>query len=200
MPAYVIFSDVALVQMARDYPANEGEFRRISGVGEHKLREFGDAFMGEIREHLRSNPRQTFRDEVASSPAKMGGSHHESVRRFRDGQSVEEIAAERGFVVGTILAHLGVAAEAGEEIDIDRFLTPEEQQEVEAAFAKIGWGNLTGVRDMLDSRFSYDVLRIFRSARRSGRAAANEDRPLTVQVSAPRGDSAAPAACAVSAS
>ena len=93
-----------------------------------------------------------------------------------------------------------LAAEAGEEIDIDRFLTSEEQREVETAFAKIGWGNLTGVRDMLDSRFSYDVLRIFRSALRSGQAVANKDRPLTVQVSEPRGDHSASSLYAAAAS
>jgi ATP-dependent DNA helicase RecQ len=48
VPAYIVFSDVALRQMARDYPRNEREFARISGVGEKKLREFGDVFLGEI--------------------------------------------------------------------------------------------------------------------------------------------------------
>ena len=48
VPAYIVFSDVALRQMARDYPANEREFARISGVGEKKLREFGDVFLAEI--------------------------------------------------------------------------------------------------------------------------------------------------------
>ncbi len=46
VPAYIIFSDVALRQMARDYPADAREFARISGVGEKKLREFGDVFSG----------------------------------------------------------------------------------------------------------------------------------------------------------
>src|SRR5439155_7530851 len=41
VPAYIIFSDVALRWMARNYPASDQEFARISGVGEKKLREFG---------------------------------------------------------------------------------------------------------------------------------------------------------------
>ncbi|HEY3930990.1 MAG TPA: RQC domain-containing protein, partial [Verrucomicrobiae bacterium] len=48
VPAYIIFSDVSLRQMARNYPANENEFARISGVGETKLREFGKIFLAEI--------------------------------------------------------------------------------------------------------------------------------------------------------
>lgn len=60
VPAYIVFSDVSLRQMARFYPANENEFARISGVGERKLAEFGKVFMTAISAHLRKNPRRTF--------------------------------------------------------------------------------------------------------------------------------------------
>ncbi len=63
VPAYIVFSDVALRQMARYYPANGEEFTRISGVGEKKLREFGDVFLVEIAAHLQSRPRQIFADD-----------------------------------------------------------------------------------------------------------------------------------------
>ena len=33
VPPYIVFSDVALRQMARNYPQSEAEFLRISGVG-----------------------------------------------------------------------------------------------------------------------------------------------------------------------
>ena len=59
VPAYIIFSDVSLRQMARYYPANEVEFARISGVGERKLAEFGSRFIAEIAAHRRANPTQS---------------------------------------------------------------------------------------------------------------------------------------------
>ena len=68
VPAYIVFSDVALRQMARDYPASEREFARISGVGEKKLREFGDVFLGEIAAYLQANPRQIFADDSFAAP------------------------------------------------------------------------------------------------------------------------------------
>jgi ATP-dependent DNA helicase RecQ len=71
VPAYIVFSDVALRQMARDYPASEREFMHISGVGEKKLREFGDVFLAEIAAHLQTNPRQIFADDsFAASPGR----------------------------------------------------------------------------------------------------------------------------------
>ncbi len=48
VPAYIVFSDVSLRQMARDLPKTEADFARINGVGEKKLREFGTVFMEEI--------------------------------------------------------------------------------------------------------------------------------------------------------
>ena len=55
VPAYIIFSDVSLREMARKYPTNSTEFRRIPGVGEQKLKDFGEAFLSEIRSHSAEN-------------------------------------------------------------------------------------------------------------------------------------------------
>ena len=60
VPAYIIFSDVSLREMARKYPANSSEFRRIPGVGAQKLKDFGEAFLSEIKSYLVANPRRTF--------------------------------------------------------------------------------------------------------------------------------------------
>ncbi|MDT0342561.1 ATP-dependent DNA helicase UvrD2 [Streptomyces litchfieldiae] len=40
-PAYAVFTDVTLMAIAENVPGTEGELSRISGVGAHKLRQFG---------------------------------------------------------------------------------------------------------------------------------------------------------------
>lgn len=60
VPPYIVFSDVALRHMARDYPSNHTEFLNISGVGQSKLAAYGDTFLAEIAAHLSQNPRQIF--------------------------------------------------------------------------------------------------------------------------------------------
>ena len=55
VPAYIIFSDVSLREMARKYPTTSTEFRRIPGVGEQKLKDFGEAFLSAIRSHSAEN-------------------------------------------------------------------------------------------------------------------------------------------------
>jgi ATP-dependent DNA helicase RecQ len=69
LPAYIVFSDVALRQMARFYPASDEDFTRISGVGDKKLQEYGVAFLGEIAAWLQTSPRQMFADDSFAVPA-----------------------------------------------------------------------------------------------------------------------------------
>jgi ATP-dependent DNA helicase RecQ len=60
VPPYVIFSDVTLRQIAREYPTNKQALSTISGVGEKKLADLGPAFLAEVASHLASNARQIF--------------------------------------------------------------------------------------------------------------------------------------------
>jgi ATP-dependent DNA helicase RecQ len=171
-PAYVIFTDAALQQMSRAYPTTPEAFRQISGVGERKLSELGAAFMREIAEHLKSSPREKFGRTEARLPRKpLGDSEYDTLRRFRAGQTVGDIARERGVKQTTVLGHLNAAADCGEELPLDAFVPLESQSEVAAAFEDLGWANLTGVHERLGGRYDYAALRIYR-ALRSGRVAA----------------------------
>src|SRR5437764_5613129 len=50
VPAYVIFSDVSLREMARRYPTTRKEFGEIPGVGERKSRDFAEVFIEASKE------------------------------------------------------------------------------------------------------------------------------------------------------
>jgi ATP-dependent DNA helicase RecQ len=168
VPAYIIFSDVSLRQMARNYPESESDFARISGVGEKKLREFGEVFLNEIALHLATNPRQMFAEESFTAPpvrkASLNDTTRETLRRFRADESVEQIAAARGFAASTIYGHLATAIEAGETIDVNELLTAEAQEQIAAAFKKFGFGNIGGARESLGNKFDYGLFRIYRAA------------------------------------
>lgn len=48
-PAYVVFSDKSLIDMAHSRPKTLDDFSRVFGVGTSKLEEFGQIFLDEIR-------------------------------------------------------------------------------------------------------------------------------------------------------
>ena len=49
IPAYVVFSNATLTDMAKKKPKTMWEFRKVSGVGELKTAWFGKAFLEQIR-------------------------------------------------------------------------------------------------------------------------------------------------------
>lgn len=55
MPPYIVFSDVSLKQMSILYPRDYESLRRINGVGEVKLKKYGDLFLEKIRDYLNYN-------------------------------------------------------------------------------------------------------------------------------------------------
>ena len=62
VPPHILFSDVTLRQMARDYPSSEQELARITGMSARKLQEFGRVVLAVIAGHLATHPRQMFAD------------------------------------------------------------------------------------------------------------------------------------------
>jgi len=174
VPPYIVFSDVSLRQMARFYPANERELSRVSGVGDRKLREFGEVFLREIAAHLRSNPRQIFADDSFAEPSvpmprrsRLTDTVRETLHFFRQGKSVREIAHLRGVKDGTIYSHLEEAMLAGEAINVKSLLTVEAQRDIAAALAKCGFGGLGGVMTALGGKYGYGECRIVRAAMQS---------------------------------
>jgi ATP-dependent DNA helicase RecQ len=170
---FVIFHDSTLRQMARACTASEEEFARIRLVGPKKAAEFGPHFLPEIAAHMQSQPRQEFVAPPAFSPpssatAPLSETAWATLRLFRAGQSVSDIASKRTLVESTIYRHLVDAVQAGEVIDLGRLATSEEQQQMADAFGKIGFGNLTGVHELLGGRIDFNVLRLYRAAQDRG--------------------------------
>jgi len=175
VPPYIVFSDVTLRQLARQYPADEAAFAGISGVGDKKRREFGTAFLAEIAAYLQAYPRQMFADDafvqpVATAEARRAGLHDSvfsTLRLFLDGKTIDQIATERSLTPGTITGHLADAIEAGETVDLSGLFTPGEKREVAAAFKQAGLGSLGPVFEALGGRYDYPRLRLARAAIRA---------------------------------
>ncbi|MBI3939362.1 MAG: ATP-dependent DNA helicase RecQ [Acidobacteria bacterium] len=49
LPAYIVFNDLSLMEMARLRPANPSELLAVSGVGEKKLAQYGEDFLKLLR-------------------------------------------------------------------------------------------------------------------------------------------------------
>ena len=158
VPAYMIFHDATLMAFMEQKPLNRQQMANISGVGQHKLEQYSDIFIGVIQEFI-NQQQQTVTDTVA-----------ETLSLFKNGISVEQIAAQRGLKPSTVYTHLSEAIEGGvialnavidlPETDIkqieDAILAlPEEQANM-----------LKPVFELFNEAYSYEVLRCVRAAMR----------------------------------
>jgi len=172
VPAYAIFSDVALRQMSAYYPQELESFSRMSGVGNVKLESYGQAFIEAIQTFLNDHPKQTFTNPPAlgSKPKErqkgVSGSVFESLRLFNDGMDLDSIAETRGFKRVTIEQHLAQAVEENLEIRDYEWFTEEEAAAMELAFNELGDDRLAPVREHLNQSVTYLQLNIYRAMRR----------------------------------
>ena len=52
LPAYIVFSNATLQDMASKKPTNIAEFLEVSGVGSYKAEQYGERFLAEIARYL----------------------------------------------------------------------------------------------------------------------------------------------------
>ena len=94
MPAFVVFSDASLLDMARRRPATMDEFLEVHGVGERKAVKYGKRFIQAIRKF----------EGMGSLP--QGTTYKETLLLHNAGVPLGEIAELKGVKVDTILSHI----------------------------------------------------------------------------------------------
>lgn len=92
-----------------------------------------------------------------------GESIGKSLELFKQGKTIAEIAAERNLAQTTILSHLAIAYQQGEEIDIDQFVEDGKQEVITQAFKKLGTDYLSPVKQALGVAFSWEDLKLVRA-------------------------------------
>jgi len=168
VPPFVIFSDVALQQMAYYYPNTTEQFSRISGVGDRKLKTFGAVFMDIINKYISENnisPR-----DILVSPSKQKKSKKVVVRASSNCHKTQvlleikmpltEIADKLGFQVGTIIRHIEQLLSAGEKLDLEYLRDSKSENDISEAIKECGATYLRPIFEHLNGKYSYDEIRL----------------------------------------
>ena len=167
VPPYVVFGDVALQQMAYYLPQSDESFLGISGVGEAKLAQFGDQFLSVVRSHadqhgLTEKPSPKGRAR-GRSRQQTGSTHDMTNELLSQGKTLEEIAAQRGLALTTIMGHVEALQNAGAELELGHIMPAADRAaEIRSAFRDAGTFTLSPVRDLLGGGFSYEEIRLVR--------------------------------------
>ena len=127
VPAYVIFSDATLKEMAEDKPITSSDLLNVGGVGEHKLERYGSYFLDAI---IDFNP-----NTVAKS---KGSTYKETLALLKQNVPVDQIAKSRGIELNTVYSHIAHLYLIGDVSSLSSYVTEEELVEIKEAILKTG--------------------------------------------------------------
>jgi len=171
VPPYVIFADRTLVEMAAYAPQSPERLLDISGVGQAKSRQYGQAFLDILRDYCRKHnlPEKVKETKETRRPKDDSGRRYVVVAEaFNAGESVAALMERYHVTAATILDHLARYIEAGhtirraEELLALSSASPDQQATAFTAFGELGTALLKPVFDKLNGALNYDELKILR--------------------------------------
>lgn len=165
IPPYIVFTESTLRQMAQRMPRSLSMFGRISGVGNRKLEQYGQAFVAEIVAFCEENGIRS-ESPTADGPPVINNTHALTLQLHQAGHSLNEIARHRNLRKTTIIRHLSSLIEAGEGVNLDDLVSPERQAAILKVLSQVSSPYLNEVRDRLGVDYSYDEIRLVRGAYR----------------------------------
>ncbi|MCA9239209.1 MAG: RecQ family ATP-dependent DNA helicase, partial [Planctomycetales bacterium] len=167
VPAYVVFGDTALRDMARLRPSSEAGFAEVKGVGAKKLADLGETFLEAIREYCQQEglsidlfdappaPALPLEDESGPSAGAVSAFHY-----FDQGHSLEEVATHLSRARGTVVGYLNQYLKHHSVTDPTPWVDPSLAHRIENAIEEVGLGRLKPIYEHLGGEVEYDAIRI----------------------------------------
>ncbi|MCR5369805.1 MAG: DNA helicase RecQ, partial [Clostridium sp.] len=103
LPAFMLFSDAALRDMAARKPRTPEEFLRVNGVGQRKLEQYGEVFLTEIRNFLLTRSSSTGTPVPENSAAATGSNEQKPLPP--SGSPFIPLAVQKNILSSTESAH-----------------------------------------------------------------------------------------------
>jgi ATP-dependent DNA helicase RecQ len=153
VPAYVVLSDAALVDLCRKRPSNLRELLGVTGIGERKAELYGGEIFAAF-EGFRKGARAAARPAAQASPA------DETIRLLSEGKSFDEIAQIRGRQVATVVNMVADLVEKGRLPYRVEWVGDAAHRQVEEAIGRLGSQWLKPLREALPVEITYDQIRL----------------------------------------
>ncbi len=149
LPPYLIFNNKTIQNVCSTLPGNKETLLKVKGFGKVTMEKYGDEVLSLVLDYCNENNIEPKFKLSSISPLKKKesvpgasiGTVTETVKLFKEGKTVEQIATERNLTTSTIEAHLGTAI-AKRLISIEDLMSIEEAKPIATYFPE----DLTTVR------------------------------------------------------
>jgi ATP-dependent DNA helicase RecQ len=177
VPAYVIFGDATLRDLARLRPSDLSRLSRVRGIGERKLAEFGELFLNVIDEYCGEHPmprdvagNSTQPPPVATTvvPQSVKGAmaQQQAHTMFAAGKTIDEVALQMGRARSTVAGYLNNYLVEAKVTDGSPWVAADKIAKIEAAIPASEDGRLKPIMEALegdkttDHTVTYEEIRI----------------------------------------
>ena len=172
VPAYVVFSDASLRDMAKRRPSTLDGFRLVNGVGQKKLDDYGEEFLAAIVAHCEGGnveidvqrPQLSEAEtEVARAEKRPNKSALSAFPHFDAGLSVAETAKEIGRAESTTYGYLSDYIQHNKITDYSRWVDEMTGSKIASAIDSVGFGPFKPIFIALNEEIGYNEIRIVQS-------------------------------------
>ncbi len=176
VPAFVIFSDRTLRDLARCRPTGPTVFRQVQGIGDAKLTKFGDRFLTEIKSYCCAHSLSTdvaddrtrsgsdayisSSTRVTRSRGGMSRTKRAAFTMFAQGASVDDVMGSLARARSTVANHLSEFIATTKPASIERWVAEATYTAVAHAADEVGTDRLKPIFERLDAKVSYDDIRL----------------------------------------
>jgi ATP-dependent DNA helicase RecQ len=164
---YMIFSDATLRELARIRPSNLANMRLVYGIGEVKLRDFGDRILQLILTHCQGHHLAM---DISPKPIKPEKTPQPSSRPnplrdlafdlFRQGAVVEDVMHQTGRGRSAVMDYLCEFIRQQPSVSISTWLADDLYQKIGAAARQVGTDRLKPIFVTLEEKVSYEDIRL----------------------------------------
>jgi ATP-dependent DNA helicase RecQ len=157
VPAYIILSDAALVDLCRKRPANRHELLGVTGIGERKAELYGGELFAAFeayRNGARAEGPKGHPEVSQVSPAE------ETMRLVAEGKSFDEIARIRGRQFQTVINMVADLVEKGRLEYRMEWVGEAHHRQIEEVVRRLGSQWLKPLREALPAEITYEQIRL----------------------------------------
>ncbi len=177
VPAFIIFPDKSLLELACYRPESTNQLYAISGFGDQKVFRYGTAIIETLMKHqdehgrpsdLAPMPESKFKDvpshQEKETKSEVPPSALETLELFEELQDIDKVAIKRKIKPATIYSHLTACVKAGKVCasDVLDYSNPEIKclKDTISLYQDEGFMQLNPIFNALFGNYTYEVLRL----------------------------------------
>ena len=158
---YQVISRQAMFEIAEKLPLSRKDLLEIKGIGQKKIKKYGDELLELIKEYIEENEIEKTIDDaplLIKKKEKKTDSKLVSFTLFNQGKTIAEVAQERGLAVSTVEGHLSHYVGTG-EIAVEKLLSAEKFTKINDYFTETEDLSLGPAKTTLGDEVSWGELR-----------------------------------------